>query len=256
MLEIKKYIDFKTNVNCLSEHTLLQYKQVLSDLEKVNFDYVKFAKQIEGCQRNSKRVYLTIVKNFYKFNKDSREKMVELPRKESKVNPYITYDEYLLLRNVFFHKAPTKFNLLKTLIIRLSFETGVRSFELLNIPLENVKENCILINGKGNKQRNVYLSDDLRAFIDKYREVWGPQKNLIEISYQALSSILKRMGAKYLNGKHLSSHMFRRGYATHFMSKFNNISALSRSMGHSNISTTMSYVCAVDYSHEMANIVE
>jgi integrase/recombinase XerD len=256
MLEINKFIEYKTNINCLSKNTIETYQFVLNKFKKVNFDYTEFAKSIKDCQRSSKRTYLMIAKSFYKFNKDEREKMVDLPRKEIKVKPYVSYQEYLTLRDVFLSKKPTKFNLLKLLIIRLSFETGIRSFEMLNIPLENIKENCILINGKGNKQRNVYLGEELRKLIDRYINVWKPDKTLISTTYDGLRNTLIRIGNKYLNGKHLSSHMFRRGYATHFMSKFNNIASLSKSMGHSNIEITMSYVCSVDYSQEMINIVE
>jgi site-specific recombinase XerD len=48
--------------------------------------------------------------------------------------------------------------------------------------------------------------------------------------------------------------MFRRGFATHFMNKGGKIHALSRILGHSQITTTMLYVCDIDTKSAMEKL--
>jgi integrase/recombinase XerD len=47
----------------------------------------------------------------------------------------------------------------KRLILRLLFETGIRASELLSIKKNDVEGNRIKINGKGKRERIVYLSN-------------------------------------------------------------------------------------------------
>jgi integrase/recombinase XerD len=65
-----------------------------------------------------------------------------------------------------------KYNERNYIIIRLFIETGIRVSELINIKYEDLVENKIKINGKGNKSRFVLISNELRNLINNL-----PKKN-------------------------------------------------------------------------------
>jgi len=62
-----------------------------------------------------------------------------------------TYEDYISTRN----KA----------MIAMMVDTGIRSIELLGITMDNVGELKILVNGKGNKERIVFISPALKKYL-------------------------------------------------------------------------------------------
>ena len=120
---------------------------------------------------------ISAIKNYYKFKKDKRYEELEILKKEIIIKDFIKYEEYKKYLKKINFKTKTTFQ--KRIIIRLLFETGIRSSELLNI-----KNNKIHIFGKGKRQRKVLLSkwlkDELETYLENCGEILFPfgYKNL------------------------------------------------------------------------------
>ena len=146
-------------------------------------------------------------------------------------------------------------------ILDILLTTGIRNSELCGIMLKDVDfyDKSILIHGKGNKQRTVYLSDGCLFHINKYlqdRDKRGivseylfcsERKNKYLNEYSGLSSsglrsIVKNM-SKNADVMNSYPHKFRRTFGC-TMLDYSDLVTVQTLMGHSSISTTRMYVTA------------
>lgn len=196
-------------------------------------------KNYKNTSVNTKRIILSAIKCYLKYIKDERYKEIELPKKEEKVTNYITYDEY---RKMLEHlEKNSKRNIKKILLIKLLFETGLRSYEILNIKKENIDNEKIRIFGKGKKERLVFFSNSLNVYLQHFLNNMNENDNLFNFQYKNLYKLTKELGKKVIN-KNISPHMFRRGFATHCINLNIGIYEISIMMGHKNINTTRGYI--------------
>lgn len=230
--QFKKYIK---NIKGFSDKTIDVYIKYINKLSDNFWDYNELLSEIKLNSNNTKRVALSAVKCYYKFTNDKRFEEIELPKKTSKILPYVTYDEYKEMLQKINKNAKKQF--MKFIIIRLLFETGIRASELLSIKKNDIKNNSIVINGKGNSQRVVNLSDNLINDLNTY--ILNVSENtLFAFSYKNLYKKITELS----DLKKFSPHMFRRGYAKYCYSKGISIYDISLSMGHNDINTTAIYV--------------
>lgn len=196
-------------------------------------------KNYKNTSVNTKRIILSAIKCYLKYIKDERYKEIELPKKEEKVTNYITYDEY---RKMLEHlEKNSKRNIKKILLIKLLFETGLRSYEILNIKKGNIDNEKIRIFGKGKKERLVFFSNSLNVYLQHFLNNMNENDNLFNFQYKNLYKLTKELGKKVIN-KNISPHMFRRGFATHCINLNIGIYEISIMMGHKNINTTRGYI--------------
>lgn len=166
IIEFKEYLK---NIKGFSIKTIEIYVKYIEKLYENSLDYKKLLKTIESNSNNTKRIALSGVKCFYKFIKDIRYKEIELPKKISKILPYITNEEYKgMLIQV---KKKSKKQYMKYIIIKLLYETGIRASELLSIKKSDIVNNSIIINGKGGSQRFVNVSNILFNELNIYRSI-------------------------------------------------------------------------------------
>jgi integrase/recombinase XerD len=138
------------------------------------------------------------------------------------------------------------------LIIRLLYETGIRSNELLSINKQDINNNEIIIKGKGNKERIIYLSLNLKELLYEYINNGHIDGLLFKFKYKNLYKMISSL-SKYLNKK-ISPHSFRRGFASYCINRNTNLYTLSQMMGHVDLNTTKNYICNYSYAHEMSNL--
>ena len=151
------------------------------------------------------------------------------------------------------------------ILMSLAYSTGCRIDETLSLTLSNVRldiaEPYIMVNGKGNKHRTLYLNSkmagNLKKYILKFHANDSNDKRLLFYSkvkgpYEKLSheSIRKRLKS-YAAKAHerccevpldLHMHHFRHAMALHRLEDGMNIEQLSTELGHENIQTTMIYL--------------
>lgn len=144
------------------------------------------------------------------------------------------------------------------LILAIAFDTGARNTEICNIKIEDIKDNIILIHGKGNKERNVPLTPYLRKLMIKYerlRALYFEDKVLIYSNYllsrtgrpltkEALEHIFNQANEKANVRSEIrcSPHTARHYYAQTNLKNGLDIYSLSRLLGHENINITKTYL--------------
>lgn len=146
-------------------------------------------------------------------------------------------------------------------IIDLLLTTGIRNSELCNIKISDVDfyDKSILIHGKGNKQRLVYLSDGCLLHINQYLQyrrenditceylICNDKKKMVDgqLQYKGLSNeTLRKIIKQICEGVDVHNnypHKFRRTFAC-TMLDYSDITTVQTLMGHSCISTTQIYV--------------
>lgn len=136
--------------------------------------------------------------------------------------------------------------------------TGVRREELSNIRLSDVKmdDGTILIHGKGNKERIVYINDTLHAILSEYlgyyRDVFKtahesvylfPSIKAEKMNVSSINRVVnKAFEAAGIKEKGVSAHILRKRFATTIFANTGDIATTSKMLGHSSPTVTMRYV--------------
>lgn len=229
-----KYTEYLEKIKGFSFKTVEIYGRYAQELEFFDRDYRALLLSKPDYSQSTRRLIASAIISYYKFLKDVRWKEIELPKKEIIVKDYITYEEY---KNFLLEiNQRTKTGLQKRLVIRLLFETGIRSEELLHIQKEDIQGNQIKIYGKGKRQRIVKVSEWLMDEINLYSK--NKNGRIFSFQYKNLYTKVQSLS----QDKKITPHMFRRGYAKHCHDKGVSIYDISLSMGHSSIETTAAYI--------------
>src|SRR5690606_18481697 len=96
-------------------------------------------------------------------------KKVDMPKIPIKVLNGFTMEEVHAMINSFSYK--TYLEARNKAIIALLADTGIRAMELRTLKTENITETKILVNGKGNKERIVFISPALKRILIKYERM-------------------------------------------------------------------------------------
>ncbi len=211
-------------------------------LEYIN-DYAKKHKP-----RSVRLMMATIISVFkyerrWKLIKECQE--IKLPTFQYNLKSTIRFDEFNLInKSIQFHNWRERRN---WLIFSFLFYTGLRVSELIQFNKANIFEgNKVLIQGKGNKQRIIYLND----WLVKELKQWPYNRIPITSSAKLLSTkqinhIIRQTSLKYFN-KYITPHGLRRSYATNLLRSHVDIEVVRRILGHSDINTTSKYIHYTD----------
>lgn len=152
-------------------------------------------------------------------------------------------------------------------MIELLFSTGCRVTELVNIKLEEISGNKILIHGKGNKDRTVFINAKSQIAIEKYMALrkddnpylfaggysgptprrlnWWKYKSLVTLDKHldtgSVEQTTRRLGKKLGIGR-TNPHKFRKTCATMALKRGMPIEQVSKMLGHEQITTTQIYL--------------
>ncbi|MEE1320342.1 MAG: tyrosine recombinase XerC [Acutalibacteraceae bacterium] len=179
---------------------------------------------------------------------------LQVAKSDKKLPKYLTLEQSRsLLASV---KEPNKER--DYCILTIFLNCGLRLAELVNLNVSdiNLNEQTMIVTGKGNKQRMVFLNKACIIALEKYLRV-RPADQLKGEDRKALfiSRLNKRMGRQAvqlmvyryleaigLNGQHYSVHKLRHTAAT-LMYQHGNVDVLvlKEVLGHENIATTEIY---------------
>lgn len=169
-------------------------------------------------------------------------------------------------------------------VIEMLFSTGCRATELASIKLVNIDNNRIVIQGKGNKERTVYLNATAMLALEGYRQekpklknpylfpkmkpfsqvnkkginrgkYWMRAENFEKdghMSTNTIQAICKNVGAR-AEVEDVHPHRFRRTCATMALKRGMPIEQVSKMLGHEEISTTQIYLDLNERDLEMAH---
>lgn len=146
---------------------------------------------------------------------------------------------------------------MRTAVVIL-FATGLRVSELVSVRLDNVSvgEASILVRGKGNRERRVYLSSGqaLKALADylAHREGVPGEEFLFvrergqRVSAQFVRARLRTLAISAGITRRVTPHMLRHTAATQLLEAGVDIRLVQRLLGHSSIATTQIYTQVTD----------
>ncbi|WP_022671129.1 site-specific tyrosine recombinase/integron integrase [Hippea alviniae] len=260
-----KYCKIQKN---LSNNTIRMYKIDLGNfksflgninIKEINKDkikeYLEYLSKKYNKSKTIKRKIITI-KAFinyleyeeYIFNNPFRKIRISL-KENRKLPVVLSLDEVKkLLKCAYNFKS--KFYQRNLLIIEILLISGIRVSELCNIKKEdiNFSNKFIMIKGKGNKERKIYIPNNkilnlLKQTIDKFNIQNGYiflNKYNEPLSDQSIRKILEKYSKKCLNKK-ITPHTLRHTFATILLNSGVDIRQIQVLLGHSSILTTQIY---------------
>ncbi len=227
-----------------------------------------------GSAATSQARILSGIRSFYDYlllekhiDKNPTE-LIEFPRLSRKLPNVLSNQEIeLMLKQIDLSKEGGFRN---KVILELLFACGLRVSELVNLEKANIyfKEECILVTGKGNKQRLVPISDNALNLIQLYLET---ERNKMEskpkdkeilflnrrggrLSRVFIFTIVKDLAARAGIRKNISPHTFRHSFATGLVTNGADLRAVQNMLGHESITTTEIYA-HLDRKH-LKNVVD
>ncbi len=158
-------------------------------------------------------------------------------------------------------------NLKHCTILQLTYATGMRRDEVLNLKPEHIDSSrgIVRIKGKGSKMREVPLSKELIKQLRCYYKQYRPILYLFEGSKKgekySESSFLRvvQRAARYsgITQKAVTVHALRHSFATHMLERGVNLKRLQLLLGHSSLTTTSGYLHLVHpYYGEVPNLLD
>ena len=163
-------------------------------------------------------------------------------------------------------------------IIELLLSTGCRVSELCQIQISDIQQDKILVHGKGNKDRTVYLNAKAQLAISKYlsqrsdnnpwlfakgcefggkyrnNALWWKNPEAVaegHIDKSNVEVIVRNLGKKI--GVQAYPHKFRRTCATMALRRGMPIEQVSKMLGHEQITTTQIYLDLQEEDLEIAH---
>ncbi len=238
--DLKQQGNANTPGRPLSTHTLAGYVRVISAflhwcLE--DDDYGEYVKPLTVQRIKKPRVLQKIVAT---FTADHIDKMLDVCKKEA--------TEALQMRD--------------RVTILLLLDTGIRADEYCKLKLSDIhlepKESYIKVLGKGQKEREIDLSEPVRRELRRYVRAFRSDCKLSDpvfvgryheaMTINGLRQMILRL-AKWaeLSGARFTPHTFRHTFAARFIREGGDVYSLCRLMGHSSVKTTEEYLKSLSF---------
>ncbi len=196
------------------------------------------------------RSYFKYMSSKAKYISDNPAKELDSPKTKQSLPRYLSLDESKKLLSV----VDGEFKYRDYAILTIFLNCGLRLSELVNINLNDFKDDILIVTGKGNKERVIYLNDACMSSIRNYLRV-RPVDGVIDKKALFLSKRLTRISnktvqwlvKKYIKDAGLdetkySVHKLRHTAAT-LMYKYaeTDLRTLQEILGHNQLATTQIY---------------
>ena len=244
--ELKYMNDFLT-----VKHNCPVYMEdiTLEDIES----YTHHQKQ-RGLASSSRSRAIYVLRSFYNYccKKDICDKnipaLLEPIKVKEKERHFITEEEFEELVGAM--NQPV----IKT-VVQTMFYTGGRISEILDLKLDEVDMgNRILhiIEGKGNKDRNIPINDKLYSILKNYlqnirqvdvdTERFFANKSTGMVSGSYVNKCIKQAAYDLDWEKDISSHILRHSFGTNLLEKGASLVSIQKLLGHTNLAVTSRYL--------------
>lgn len=253
---------YNTNKQCLD---FLEGEFGLKELQLIKPTYLKvyFQKLIQkGLKPSYINGVLKAMRAFFKYAveegyiSDNPVLKVRWQREGKVLINTFTDEEVRRLIGAFDGKS--YLSMRNKLILAVAFDTGARNSEICSIAASDIRDNVILLHGKGNKERHVPLTPYVKKLIIKYERMKDayffdnkPKDDRYFLSRtgrmltkEALEYIFTQANerANVRSTIRCSPHTARHYYAQANLKNGLDVYSLSRLLGHENINITKRYL--------------
>ncbi len=265
------------SIRKLSPHTIRAYQLDLQRLSQflgkraavascdkaVLHDYVRHLFDVRALKEASVKRHLATVRSFFRWLEEDGHGIedpfrgarirIRTPKRLPRVIPRADLRRLLLL------ERPVTFaDLTAYVATELLFATGMRVSELAGLldSAVDVEDGTITIIGKGNRQRRVFVPDELKSLLRDYRaarercaaaaETFLVNSRGAAASPQMIRRLVRIHGERCAVQSRVTPHMFRHSVATYLLEEGVDIRYVQRLLGHRSISTTEIYTHVAD----------
>ena len=272
---VNEYLEYLSSVRGVSQRTASAYKIDLEHFSAYcdNFDFTPeqaTAQQVRGFIANlsaegaasvSVNRSLSSIRGFYRwllrFGYIKDDPSLQLKNlKTPKTLPVFLWEGEM----ADFSELPEKAGILwperdKALIL-VMYSGGLRISEAVSLSLKKMESDLsgARITGKGNKERQIFFSDEAREALSEYLVVRKtrikaekPTDRLFislkgaPISVPGLRWIITKYGERSGLEKSINPHSLRHSFATHLVNSGCDVRVVQELLGHASISTTQRY---------------
>ncbi|MDP3641270.1 MAG: tyrosine-type recombinase/integrase, partial [Alphaproteobacteria bacterium] len=180
-------------------------------------------------------------------------KLIERPKQGRRLPKFLTESETEALINAAYNSNHPDCDR-RAVFLELLYATGMRISELIQIKLSDIQwlDECLLITGKGNKQRIVPFNQSSKFALIHYIQSSQPSSksgwlfpssnSTNHLTRQRFFQIIKELAIDAgLDPLKVSPHVIRHAFATHLLNHGANLINVQKLLGHSDIATTEIY---------------
>lgn len=138
-------------------------------------------------------------------------------------------------------------------ILALFYSSGIRLGELRRIRLRDIRDNEIIIHGKGNKERPAFIDVRAARYIKAYLEARPYNSEYLFTTFRnkpmdktSIEKICRKASRGAGFSQAITPHTFRHSFATHLLQNGCNLRHIQEFLGHADISTTQIYTHVAD----------
>lgn len=220
-------------------------------LEEITADQIKYYLAIRSTRdklsKTSQDNELRVLKSFFKwcsgeeYIERNPTENIKAVKKEKRIKKAFSETELELIRE----KAENKRD---RAIVEVLYSTGVRVSELCGMDISDITDDEIVVFGKGEKERTVYLNARAKIAIAEYLKTRKDNENALFIGERTkkrlnkggVERIIREIG-KNAGVANCHPHRFRRTAGTIALNRGMPLEQVQQMLGHEDIATTTIY---------------
>ena len=277
--EIKEFITYIKLEKKLSNNTIVNYELDLNNyitylkehniksLNKVTLDDINdYLKELSINKMNPRSIrrHITTIKEFHKylmkFKKVDKNVSINIDtiKITKKLPNVIDHDDMNKILDI---KLDNPFHYRDKAMLELMYGSGLRVSELVNLTIYNIdfQNKLILIEGKGNKERIVPMSDysydALKDYLDIRNSLVKPGKLEDKLFLNNHGEGITRHGFNYILknilkdkdiNNNITPHSLRHTFATDLLNNGADLRSIQELLGHSDLTTTRIYTHVIN----------
>ncbi len=259
---LKQYIYYLTTIKKIKPKNI----SIFSFSKDNILDFLSYIEDELNCSIRTRNHKLAVINSFLEYAQSYnpvyldaylQSKSIRFKKAPKEKMDYLTRDELeTFMRQI---NIRTKSGYKHYILIALMYESGMRVSELINLKVEDLYFNgnspYIKILGKGNKERIVYLNENIVSMVNEYQSKFnierGPlflnnsKKKLTRFSINKIVRKYYDLAVKEcptLEKKTITPHSFRHSKSVHLLMNNTALPIIQRFLGHSSIQTTEVYL--------------
>lgn len=224
-----------------------------------------------GISPRSVARMVSALKNFYKWMRMERKidvdpmLLIESPKLQPHLPEVLSVEEIDAMVGAIDYAAAE--GVRNRAIVEVLYGSGLRVSELTEARLSRLSmdEECLIVEGKGSKQRIVPVSavaiEALREYLPERMPQPGHEDTLFlnrrgrGLTRQMIFTIIRRLAEGAGIKKTISPHTLRHSFATHLLEGGANLRVIQQLLGHESIATTEIYL-HLDRGHLRRQLME